>query len=67
MCCIVLSALAAATATTQLTAGFNYEGRTPWLPQNAERKPVCVNWVVVVDENGKRQLRMRWNVTAGDD
>jgi hypothetical protein len=28
--------------------------------REAEHKPLRMSWVVVTDENGKRQLRMRW-------
>jgi hypothetical protein len=29
--------------------------------RNQKRKPpLSMNWVVVTDENGERQLRMRW-------
>jgi hypothetical protein len=26
----------------------------------AKQKPLSMSWVVVTDEHGKRQLRMRW-------
>jgi hypothetical protein len=46
--------------TTEFTHDLNCASRTPWLPQNAERKAVRMNWVVVTDESRKHQLRMHW-------
>jgi hypothetical protein len=66
MCCITLTALEATMATTELTRAGNLEVRTPWLPQNSERKPVRMNWVVVTDNNGQQQLRMHWELPASD-
>ena len=66
MCCITLTALEAAMATTQLTQAANFEVRSPWLPQHAEQEPVRMNWVVVIGENGKRQLRMKWDAARDD-
>lgn len=34
--------------------------------QTNKRYSVCMNWVVTVDENGRRQLRMRWRVDRED-
>lgn len=64
MCCMALT-FATAMATTELTRNNHVVG-TPWLPQNVDRKPVRMNWVVVT-ENGKPQLRIHWSVPAQDD
>jgi hypothetical protein len=29
--------------------------------------PLKMSWVVVTDEHGRRQLRMRWRVADGDE
>ena len=67
MCCITLTALALTMPTTELTRAVIHEVPTPWLPQNADRKPVRMNWVVVTDTNGNRQLRMHWDATGKHD
>ena len=67
MSCITLTALAATMPTTEVTTAVNRKLRNSWLPQNAERAPVRMNWVVVTDENGKRELCMHWNATTTDD
>lgn len=67
MCCITLTALPATMPTTELRQAVNHEVPTPWLPQNADRKPVRMNWVVATDKNGKRSLGMHWDMTCKDD
>jgi hypothetical protein len=68
MCCITLNALEATMATTQLMHDVSYETQSPWLPeQKAERAPLRMNWVVVTGDEGKRQLRMHWDVAANID
>lgn len=68
MCCIALTALEATMATTELTQTAKHEVRTTWpTRQNSERTPLRMNWVVVIDENGQRQLRMHWDVPEQDD
>jgi hypothetical protein len=48
-------------ATTQLASAIHYEGATlRQVEPQAEYKPLRMSWVVVTDENGKRQLRMHW-------
>lgn len=67
MCCITLTAMEATMATTQLTREFSQETRTSWLPrQTAERMHLRMNWVVVTDKNGNRQLRAVWKALAED-
>jgi hypothetical protein len=48
--------------TIQLVGATCYEHSNSWqMAPTTERKPrVHMSWVVVTDENGKRQLRMRW-------
>jgi hypothetical protein len=50
-----------AMATTQLASAIHYEGATlRQVEPKAEYKPLRMSWVVVTDENGRRQLRMHW-------
>ena len=67
MCCIALIALPATMPTTELTRAVIHQVPTPWLPQNADHKPVHMNWVVVTDKNGKRCLRVHWDITSKDN
>jgi hypothetical protein len=60
MCCITLTALAATMPTTEVKRDVKRKPRNSWVPQITERAPVRMNWVVDIDENGKRQLRMHW-------
>jgi len=62
MSCITLFARQAAMATTQLVRAVSSENVNFWNAQRIpERKqPLSMSWVVVTDENGRRQLRMRW-------
>ena len=64
MGCITLTALPATMPTTELTRAVIHEVSTPWLPQHADCKPVRMNWVVVTDKNGKRFLRMHWDMPS---
>lgn len=60
MACITLFAQPMAMATTQLVR-VHHEDATLWqVEPKAEQKPLRMSWVVVTDENGKRQLRMHW-------
>ena len=64
MSCMVSVALQAAMSTTQLVRAESSENVNFW---NTERtpepkQPLSMSWVVVTDENGKRQLRMKWTV-----
>jgi hypothetical protein len=47
--------------TTEFMPGGTGEIRTPWLPQHSEQNPVRMNWVVVTDHHGTKQLRLNWN------
>jgi len=53
--------------TTELTRAVIHEVPTPWLPQNADRKPVRMNWAVVTDKNGRCYPHMHWEMTSKDD
>jgi hypothetical protein len=60
MSCMTLFAEPMAMATTQLVR-VHHEDAALWqVEPEAEHKPLRMSWVVVTDENGKRQLRMRW-------
>ena len=58
MSCMTL--FAQPMATTQFVRAIQPEDTFSWLESKAEQKPLRMNWVVVTDENGKRQLRMHW-------
>lgn len=61
MTCMTLFAQPMAMATTQLARAIHNEDVYTWpVEAKAERKPLRMSWVVVTDERGKRQLRMRW-------
>jgi hypothetical protein len=63
MCTTTLTLAAAAVAITRLTHHVCYEVCTLWQPEEkAEPKPLRMNWVVVTDEHGKKQLRVYWTV-----
>lgn len=52
-------------ATTQLACEIHREHASSWqVEPKAEHKSLRMSWVVVTDEHGQRQLRMRW-VAAG--
>ena len=57
MTCMTLFAQPMAMTTTQLTCVMHHEDVSSW---KAEHKSLRMNWVVVTDERGQRQLRMRW-------
>lgn len=72
MGCIALTTLAlspfeATMPTTEVTPAVNRKVSDSWLPRNTESTPVRVNWVVVIDKNGNRQLRIHWDATSKDD
>jgi hypothetical protein len=61
MASIITFPRSAAMATTHFVPAVEY-AETPACHINgtAERKTVSLSWVVVTDDNGVRQLRMRW-------
>jgi hypothetical protein len=66
MTCMTLLIHPMAMATTQLVRVIQHEDTSSWRTKpKAEQKPLRMSWVVVTDELGKRQLRMRW-VTRKD-
>ena len=68
MTCMTALAQTMAMPTTQLTRVFQYEDAASWqLEENTERKPLRMRWVVVTDDDGKRQLRMRWELATKTD
>ena len=63
MACIVFMAPPVAMATTQFVRVIQHEENFSWnVEPKTEHKPLRMNWVVVTDESGKRQLRMDWVV-----
>ena len=66
MCCTTLTALQT-MATTQLMRAACVD--VCW-PENHEQKtalqPLRLNWVVVTDDNGQRQLKMSWRGDRDD-
>lgn len=65
MCCTTLSVREATMATTQLTRAVCCEVCWPWQEeQKTEQRPLRMNWVVVTDGDGNRQLRLCWRGDA---
>jgi len=61
MTCMIVFAEAMAMPTTQLMRVIQYECAASWqLESNAERKSPRMSWVVVTDNNGRRQLQIQW-------
>ena len=60
MCCTTLIAQHAPMATTELMRAAAWEICRLVSEQKTEFSPLRMNWVVVTDENGHRQLRMCW-------
>jgi hypothetical protein len=52
-------------ATTQLRCAFHADYIRQVEPR-AEHTPLRMSWVVVTDERGRRQLRMRWFTTENE-
>ena len=66
MNCTTLFAIPIAMATTQLESAIHHEDApSRQMEPRAEHKPLRMSWVVVTDENGKRQLRMHWVAIEG--
>jgi hypothetical protein len=51
--------------TTQLVRIDHEDAPFGQVERKAEHKPLHMSWVVVTDENGKRQLRMHWVAIEG--
>ena len=67
MCCTTLIAQPATMATKRFVRSAFCEICRPRPDeQKTEFRPPRMNWVVVTDENGNRQLRMRWRVERDD-
>ena len=68
MCCTTLSVREATMATTELTRAARCEVYWPRpAKQEAEQRALRMNWVVVTDGNGQRQLRMCWRADASNN
>jgi hypothetical protein len=61
MCCATLTIQQATMATTQLMPATGYHVIWPSQEERTEFHPLHMRWVVVTDENGKRELRMQWS------
>jgi len=64
MCSTTLTVREATMATTQLRRAASYEVCWPTQEPRTEFKPLRMNWVVVTDDSGNRQLRMCWGMDA---
>jgi len=65
MTCLTAFAEPMTMPTTQLTGVIQYEDAASWqLEGNSECKPLRMSWVVVTDNDGRRQLRMQWELAA---
>ena len=61
MTCMTAFAEAMAMPTTQLTRVMHYEDAASRQSEShAERNSPRMSWVVVTDNNGRRQLRIQW-------
>jgi len=61
MACMTIFAQPTTMATTQLAHPICFENSLAESTERiVERPQLSMNWVVVTDESGKRQLRMRW-------
>jgi hypothetical protein len=67
MCCSPSNATEATVVTTQFTPNVIREARDSWVPENADKRALRMNWVVVAEDHGKRPLRMNWDVAGKDD
>ena len=64
---ITLNTLGRAVATAEVPPRVDWAIRSPWLPRNVDERPVRMNWAVVTETDGTRQIRMNWNLAARDD
>jgi hypothetical protein len=61
MTCMTLFLQPMAMATTQLARVTHHEDAFSWqVKPKTEHKSLRMNWAVVTDEQGRRQLRMHW-------
>lgn len=67
MACMTALAETMTMPTTQLTRVVQHQAGASWkLEKNTERKPLRMRWVVVTDNDGKRQLQIRWELATKD-
>ena len=67
MSCMTLIAPEIMMATRQFVRAACYENCSrveEHFP--AQHQPLCMNWVVVTDENGNRRLQIDWHADRGD-
>jgi hypothetical protein len=61
MACIAPFAQPLAMATTEFARAIQHEEAFTWQTEaHVERKSLRLSWVVVTDNEGRRQLRMQW-------
>ena len=65
MSCLTLFAEPMAMATTQLVRIHHEDAALGQVERKAEHTPLHMSWVVVTEQNGKRQLRMHWVAIEG--
>ena len=67
MSCMTLLAQPAMTTSQLERSAYCENSNTEFAEKIVERnRPLEMSWVVVTDEQGKRQLRMRWRVANTD-
>ena len=67
MSCATLTVFDFSMATTQFTCAERNEPGWPVpRPQHSQQPHPIMNWVVVTDGNGMRQLRLQWCVPNSD-
>lgn len=67
MCCAILTATENTMSTTQLMRAVCLDVFFPLKEeQDTQNLTLRMNWVVVTDANGKRQLKMNWTADRED-
>ena len=67
MSCTTLTVFDISMATTQLTCADCYEPVWPlYEPQSSKRRHPIMNWAVVTDNHGIKQLRLQWRMGGSD-
>lgn len=66
MACMTIFAPTMLVATTALARAIGYEEPFSWQEGNTDHGPLRMNWVVVTDKDGHRELAMQWAPSVCD-
>jgi hypothetical protein len=71
MTCMCAFAQSTAMATTQLTRvvqcrAIQHNDAASWQSHNNREKKLRMSWVVVTDNDGRRQLQIHWEPATGE-